>query len=354
MRLKFNNINISLMKKYIMVAAVASVALASCTKNEVKPVEIDQEITYQTINTKAASAFSKDHKFYSWAYLLASGQTWTSNSATSSPYITNSLIGYVSSSNAWKNSTTSYYWPKKSGLTFFAWSDATNSPSVSSPATVDCSNDGGIKFDNFDTSVDKNKDLLVSKIAADQTSNTSAHDSWAQGVPVVFYHVLSALDVTAATKINYGTTTFKVKSVVFKDVLCKGTYTQGVDATKTPIQSDWKTVTDKSTFDVYSPTLPSSELSTSPTTLDAQANEVRIFMPQTLPNDAKVAVCYQVTYGSTGITDEVTIYKDLKSIFTEGWKPGYKYTLNIVIGLDEVLWDPDIQPWEPGTGTVTI
>lgn len=338
-----------------MVAAVASVALASCTKNEVKPVEMDQEITYQTINTKAASAFRKDHKFYSWAYLLASGQTWTSNSATSSPYITNSLIEYVPSSNAWKNSTTSYYWPKKSGLTFFAWSDATNDPKVTSPATVACSNDGGIKFDNFNTSVDKNKDLLVSKIAADQTSNTSAHDSWAQGVPVVFYHVLSAMNVTAATNIDYGETKFKVKSVVFKDVLCKGTYTQGVDATQTPIASNWATVSDKSTFDVYSPTSPSSELSITATPLDAQNWDVSIFMPQTFDDDAaKVVVSYQVTYGSTGITDEVTIEKDLKSIFTEGWKPGYKYTLNIVIGLDEVLWDPAIEEWETGTGNVTI
>lgn len=341
------------MKKYIMFAAVASVALASCTKNEVKPVEVDQEITYQTINTKAASAFSTDHKFYSWAYLLASGNTWNNDASSSSSYIENSLIEYSTTANAWKNASRSYYWPKKASLTFFAWSDATNSPSVSSPATVDCSKDGGIKFDNFNTSVDKNKDLLVSKIAADQTYNSST-TSWSAGVPTVFYHVLSAMELTAKTNVDYGTTKFKVKSVVFNGVLCKGTYTQGVDATKTPIQSDWNTVTDKSTFDVYSPTSPSSELSTSPTTLDAQANDVRIFMPQTLPNDAKVAVSYQVTYGSTGITDEVTIDKDLKSIFTEGWKPGYKYTLNIVIGLDEVLWDPDIQPWENGTGNVTI
>lgn len=342
------------MKKYLLFATAACAALAACTKNEVKPVEIDQEITYQTINTKAASAFSTSHKFYSWAYILASDKNWTKNSATSSPYITNSLIEYVPGSNAWKNTTTSYYWPKKSGLTFFAWSDATNDPKVTSPATVACSNDGGIKFDNFDTSVDKKKDLLVAKIAADQTSNTSAHDSWAQGVPVVFYHVLSAMELTAKTNVDYGTTKFKVKSVVFNDVLCKGTYTQGVNATKTPIESDWNTVTDKSTFDVYSPTSPSSELSTTATPLDAQANDVRIFMPQTLPDDAKVIVTYQVTYGSTGITDEVTIDKDLKSVFTAGWKPGYKYTLNIVIGLDEVLWDPDIQPWENGTGNVTI
>lgn len=337
------------MKKYLLFATAACAALAACTKNEVKPVEMDQEITYQTINTKAASAFSTDHKFYSWAYILASGQTWGANSATPSSYITNSLIEYVPGSNAWKNSTTSYYWPKKAKLTFFAWSDATSAPSVSSPATVDCSKDGGIKFDNFDTSVDKNKDLLVSKIAADQTSNTTSHDSWQAGVPVLFYHVLSALDVTAATKIDYGATKFRVKSVVFKDVLCKGTYTQGVDATLTPIQSKWITVSDAKDFDVYSPTSPSSELSTTATPLDAQANDVRIFMPQTLPDDAKVIVTYQVTYGTSGITDEVSVDATLKSIFTEGWKPGYKYTLNITIGLDEILWDPDIKEWEKGT-----
>ena len=342
------------MKKYILTAAVASVALASCTKNEVKPVEMDQEITYQTIDTKAASAFSTSHKFYSWAYLLASGQNWANNSATSKQYITNSLIEYVSSSNAWKNLTTSYYWPKKSSLTFFAWSDATSAPSVTSPATVACSNDGGIKFDNFDTSVDKNKDLLVSKIAADQTYNSST-TSWSAGVPTVFYHVLSAMELTAKTNVDYGTTKFKVKSVVFNGVLCKGTYTQGVDATQTPIQSDWDTVADKSTFNVYSPTSPSSELSaTNAIPLNAQTNDVRIFMPQTLPDDAKVTVTYQVTYGTSGIKDEVSVDATLKSIFTEGWKPGYKYTLNITIGLDEILWDPDIKEWEPGTGNVTI
>ncbi len=342
------------MKKYLLFATAACAALAACTKNEVKPVELDQEITYQTINTKAASAFKTSYKFYSWAYILASGQTWENDAASSKSYIENSLIEYVTDSNAWKNKTASYYWPKKAGLTFFAWSDATDDPKVTYPATVACSNDGGIKFDNFDTSVDKKKDLLVANIAANQTSNTTSHDSWQAGVPVVFYHVLSALDVTAATKINYGTTKFQVKSVVFKDVLCKGTYTQGVNATLTPIQSNWITVSGAKDFDVYSPTSPSSELSTTATPLDAQANDVRIFMPQTLPDDAKVIVTYQVTYGSTDITDDVTIEKDLKNIFTEGWKPGYKYTLNIVIGLDEVLWDPDIQPWKNGTGNVTI
>ena len=34
------------MKKYIVIAIAACVALAACTKNEVKPVAVDQEITF--------------------------------------------------------------------------------------------------------------------------------------------------------------------------------------------------------------------------------------------------------------------------------------------------------------------
>ena len=51
------------MKNYLFIAAAACVALAACTKNEVKPVEVEQEITYQTIDTKAASSFLTSNKF---------------------------------------------------------------------------------------------------------------------------------------------------------------------------------------------------------------------------------------------------------------------------------------------------
>ena len=338
------------MKKYLLFATAACAALAACTKNEVKPVELDQEITYQTINTKAASAFSTAHKFYSWAYILASDKNWKDNSVASSPYITNSLIEY--SSNAWKNASTSYYWPKKSGLTFFAWSDATDSPSVGS-ATVNCSATDGITFTSYNTASTKNKDLLVAKIAADQKSNTTTFEGWAAGVPTVFSHVLSALVVKAKTDVTYSDITFKVKSIDFTNVYSTGDYTQGHDASAKPTESSWSNLSSATSFDIYSPASESDPVTYEGIELAPVGEDVRIFMPQTLPDDAKVAVSYQVTYGSTDITDEVTIEKDLKSIFTE-WKPGYKYTLNIVIGLEEVLWDPDIQPWENGTGNVTI
>ena len=343
------------MKKYLLFATAACAALAACTKNEVKPVEVDQEITYQTINTKAASAFSTDHKFYSWAYILASDLNWADNSAASSQYITNSLIEYVSSSNAWKNSTTSYYWPKKAKLTFFAWSDATNDPKVTSPATVACSNDGGIKFDNFNTSVDKNKDLLVSKIAADQKSNTTTYEGWAAGVPTVFSHVLSALVVKAKTDVTYSDITFKVKSIDFTNVYSTGDYTQGHDASAKPTESSWSNLSSATSFDIYSPASESDPVTYEGIELDPVGEDVRIFMPQTFSDTTpRASITYTVTYGTSGVIDEVTVEKDLKSIFTSNWQPGYKYTLTITLGLNQILWAPDVEPWSTGEGNFTI
>ena len=343
------------MKKYIMVAAVASVALASCTKNEVKPVEIDQEITYQTITTKAASAFSTDHKFYSWAYILASDLNWETKYATSSPYITNSLIEYVPSSKAWKNSTTSYYWPKKSGLTFFAWSDVTNNPSVGS-ATVNCSATDGITFTSYNTASTKNKDLLVAKIAADQKSNTTTYDNgWAAGVPTVFSHVLSALVVKAKTDVTYSDITFKVKSIDFTNVYSTGDYTQGHDASAKPTASSWSNLSSATSFDVYSPASESNPVTYEGIELAPVGEDVRIFMPQTFSDTTpKASITYTVKYGTSEVIDEVTVEKDLKSIFTSNWLPGYKYTLTITLGLNQILWAPDVEPWSTGEVNFTI
>ena len=340
------------MKKYFLIAAAACVALAACTKNEVKPVEVEQEITYQTIDTKAASSFLTSNKFYSWAYLLASDKNWDADYASATKYIDNVLISYNSTANGWKNESTAYYWPKKAKLTFFSWSDATADPKVTSPATVACNQDTGVIIDNYSAFTDKNKDLLVAMIAANQNGNTST-TSWSAGVPTVFYHVLSALDIKAKTNMSTSDFTFKVKSVTFSGVLSKGKYTQGYTSTATPIAVTWSGVSDANNYDVYAPSGLSEALSATEKLLEATNGEYTIFMPQTLPDDAKVTIVYQVTYGTTDITDEVSVEKNLKDIFTE-WKPGYKYTLKITIGLDEILWDPDIQAWETGTGNVTI
>ena len=340
------------MKKNLFIAAAACVALAACTKNEVKPVEVEQEITYQTIDTKAASSFSTSNAFYSWAYLLASDKTWDTDYASASSYITNSKIEYET--NAWKNKTTPHYWPKKAKLTFFAWSDATASPSVGS-ATVNCSATDGITFTSYNTASTKNKDLLVAEIAADQKSNTTTYDGWVAGVPTVFSHVLSALVVKAKTDVTYSDITFKVKSIDFTNVYSTGDYTQGHDASAKPTASSWSNLSSATSFDVYSPASESDPVTYEGIELAPVGEDVRIFMPQTFSDTTpKASITYTVTYGTSGVIDEVTVEKDLKSIFTSNWQPGYKYTLTITLGLNQILWAPDVEPWSTGEGNFTI
>lgn len=58
------------MNKHIFYIAAACAALASCVKNEVRVNAPDKEITFQTVSTKAGTAFNTNHKFYSYAYFL--------------------------------------------------------------------------------------------------------------------------------------------------------------------------------------------------------------------------------------------------------------------------------------------
>lgn len=47
----------------------------------------------------------------------------------------------------------------------------------------------------------------------------------------------------------------------------------------------------------------------------------------------------------------MTETKPLKDIYTEGWVSGKKYTLNIKLSLNEILWDPSVEGWKDGAVT---
>ena len=346
--------------KFYLIAAAACAALAACSKNEVAPVDVDQEITYQTIETKAASGFNTSHAFQSWAYFLDNGKDWFHNSNESSYYIKDSKIVWDGTS-AWKNSTYNYYWPKQGSLTFFAWSDDTYSPAVASPATVDCNKTDGIKFSNFNVATDRNKDLLVAKIAADKSANDGTGHSfggntWTTGVPTEFYHVLSNLVFTAKTYTDYNNVTFKVNSIELTGVNTIGTYTQGVDASRNPTHVNyWTSPASPDNLKVYTPDTPVAVNSTVATLNPKDGTDYWIVLPQEIPASAKLVLKYQYTIsdgeGGANFNKEFTEEIALSTIYTANWKSGKKYTLGITFKLDEILWDPTVEDWDDGTTT---
>ena len=343
------------MKKIFFVVALL-VVVASCTKNEVIPQnDGNNEITYLTAPLTKASSFGTSNKFYSYAYLLTSGKNWASNSATSSLYIDEAEISYQT--NQWK-AATSYYWPKdaNSSLTFFAWADGTPAPA---PAMGACSNTTGIVFADYNVAVSKNKDLMVAKIAADQTANTKPGIYGAsEGVPTLFYHVLSSLEIKAKVAAAYPNVTFKVKNITLKANSVQGSYTQGVDAGVLPTAGTWTQASPVVTADLQVYNNAGFELNTSEQALVATAADYRILLPHVFADSELMQITYDIvtTYTGTPVTETVTVSKKLSEIFTENtpdesWEAGKKYTLTITLSMNEILWDPAVADWASGTGT---
>ena len=357
--------------KFYLIAAAACAALAACSKNEVAPVDVDQEITYQTIETKAASGFKDANKFTSYAYFLPETATnWDSDATSSQTYIDGAEVSYNSANHYWK-STSAYYWPKKGKLTFFAWS--TNSAATTmNGATVECSNATGITVDELNITTNKNVDFLVADIAKDQTANTSFHEdeggnAWHNGVPTVFKHALSSIAFKAMTVSNgvaydYKTNNdieFYITSIDIKsDVNRK--YTQG----NTASNHTWKDVvgTSSSTLDVLTPAANIEVTKDAPTSTYAPVDDdYKIVMPQTFAtaDGNTITVNYDIVYFATvgtPVTEHISKTVDLFDAFgATGWEPTKKYILTIKLGLDEILWDPDVTDWAlVETPTITL
>lgn len=339
------------MKKIFFVVALL-VVVASCTKNEVIPQnDGNNEITYLTAPLTKASSFGTSNKFYSYAYLLTSGKNWASNSATSSLYIDEAEISYQT--NQWK-AATSYYWPKdaNSSLTFFAWADGTPAPA---PAMGACSNTTGIVFADYNVADSKNKDLMVAKIAADQTANTKPGIYGAsEGVPTLFYHVLSSLEIKAKVAAAYPNVTFKVKNITLKANSVQGSYTQGVNADKLPTDDiPWAPANPAITADLQVYNNAGFELNTSEQALVATDADYRILLPHVFADSELMQITYDIVtkYTGTDVTETVTVSKKLSEIFPASWEAGKKYTLTITLSMNEILWDPAVADWASGTGT---
>ncbi|MBQ5807335.1 MAG: fimbrillin family protein, partial [Tidjanibacter sp.] len=149
------------MKKLMLIAA-ACVALASCVKNEVEPVVVDNSpIGFQAVQsleqTRALGDFTGPD-FVSYAYLLQKDQEWDHDKATAQLFfagqvVTESTVDTDADGVFEWTTATAYYWPEQGSLTFYAYSPSSiTSPTVPSSVTTD-----GMKFiynDDTYTNVD--------------------------------------------------------------------------------------------------------------------------------------------------------------------------------------------------------
>ena len=350
------------MKKFFFIAAMVSAALISCTKNEPAPsMEAQQEITFMTAPLTKATAFDTGKKFISYAYLLTDGKAWNAtNASAAKPYIVNKLIQFHPAnpgiSNAkWAHATDVYYWPKDAGssLTFFAWTDNTADPAGTGKAVAASNVTNGISFTNYDVTAINDRDIMVAKIAADKKANEGpmAGATWEKGVPTVFYHILSQMRLTIKLSSTYAGVGFNLKSVKILSAKKEGTYTQGIDAALNPTEGTWTEGTNSTEFPLFTGDMTVNQ--TTAMTVTPAESDYTILLPQTFDAADKatetVQIVYDVTtdYGAV-VTETVTKTIDLNTIFGK-WEAGKYYTLNITLGLDQILWDPAVEDWTEGS-----
>src|SRR5574344_210621 len=236
------------MKKiYFVIAALAGLMLASCTKTDVAISNSENSpITYQAIqtavSTKALSGLSGTQKnldtsihFGSYAFMNAAGETWNANSSASQLYINNAEISHSATAvspfiaNSW-HAASVYYWPKQGSLSFFAYAPY--------DVAATCSNTTGIVAANYDvdSTANINKDFMVADLVTGIKANEDAY--LFNGVPTLFRHKLCTVGFTVKTDANYapglvGTTyakgdrLYELTSITIKNVSSKATFTQG-------------------------------------------------------------------------------------------------------------------------------
>lgn len=363
-----------LMKKNIIIALAACVALAACTKNELKPVEVDQQITFQAVvnkpSTKAmltGTSYPTGSTFGTVAYKVKGDN--------SELYIPVSEVKYYNTSSpAYWSTEAPYYWPKESGssLTFYSYSPFNYSETGTKTAIPVTAAATGLTFENYSVKDHQQTDLMVADKKDNQTSNTTTTNSWAAGVPTVFHHMLAQIvainfrtvvdasatpdvvvkdyangrDGTSGKEYKAGDKQFVVTGVYFEKFHEQGTLTAGDS-------NNWATsgsVTNSYTW--YSNETGAKFINGECTPIDTYY----LVLPQTHADDAMLHVTYEIhTYTSANVhaTEKMDVSVPLKNL-NASWEMNKKYTYTLNIDLDRIYWDPKVTEWTPGTGSAEI
>ena len=337
------------MKKTLVFAALASVALVGCTKNvEVANNDLN-EITFDTPvlapATKAdeikGTTFPTSVDFAVFAWYNATPLTET-NVAAGSLYMNDVTVSYDSTKDdtttgagAWKPASV-YFWPKNGFLAFDAYS----------PSTVDATCDAtkGIAFSDFvaSTSYANQIDLLYStRVINKQSSVENTNDKY-DGVNIPFNHALSVVRVFVKASTATDANLIKVKSVKFKGIKNQGDFSQ---AKWTPEGDDVNLVIGDAA---------DSTSSFAISTAEKQYGKNHIVLPQVFTGDSAVLEIKYYILGQGGVEPlEQVATLNLASQSAEGpenhtgsWLMGKRYNYHITFGLNEIYFAPSITDWE--------
>ena len=352
------------MKKLFFIAAMAGVALVSCTKNESVETPEQDVITFAepvtALNTKAVEIGKKyptSQNFSVFAHYYTEAEGGYTTFAEGALYMNDVKTSYNAAIRGWDPKTGSgvnYYWPKQGTLTFAAYS----------PSLVDATYDKeGIHFANYtvDTDCTKQIDLLYSERSYDQTKEMMVTNDPYSGVQIKFNHALSSILFTVRTDADYQADNFTIvlKKISIKNVLSQATFNQGLvdgngEVTK-PVADHfgWTGHIDKKEYVAYNSSKVLSTVAsftenitvTNPRQNDTQ-NTNLILLPQEF-SDQQLYIEYQIV--NENVDPATTVNQNATfnlNYYGDSWKRGYRYVYNLTFGFDKIYFDPVVTEWD--------
>ena len=370
------------MKKNIIIALAAFVALAACTKNEVKPVNVDQEITFQAVVDKAATKagtfdngvrYPIDRPFGTFAFFYTSENGYSKDAPK---YIDNAKVENTTSATSGSAWTTNpkYYWPKQGYLTFMSYSPyAELSETVTCAPTDDAMAE--IKIPNWDVDAHQKVDIMI----ADRVDNLKANgrNGGYTGVPTVFRHKLAQIvKFSVKTKEDFrnldennlpqaGSKLFFLKKIELQKIVTKGSFSSGIEPSNTNI-GVWYPLTssegtDYTWYNNEEATLAqgnASEFNTTAVALssgDINTNGYLLVRPQIFAenDNKKIEITYVIrSYTSASDYSDETVVQSFNIYSaTQSWGINKKYSFTITVDLNQIYWAPSVENWEDATST---
>lgn len=362
------------MKKSLLFAALAVVAMASCTKNELKvpATGTDAVISFQPVVANATKADyitnstiaptgdpkSSTFKFtvYAW-YTDGAEMTTSTTKSTAKAYMSGVEVSYKPGHNdatqgegGWSPATT-YYWPKNGYLSFDAYAPSTASDDGTFSSVVET----GLQIANYTVKeLTGQYDLLYSKRTLNKKNSTEgATNNTYDGVDIAFKHALAAIEVTAKTDKNYSGA-IKLKKITILNAYSKGTFNQNMTKATTEGTAKWSDHGTEVSYVLFSGDQALS--TTALTSLNTPAISNAILLPQSFthtPNKVSIRVDYTIKHGTAELAQYYVVDLSSTSGAVAGgssaplsaWEIGKRYTYNFIFSLDEVYFAPEVAEW---------
>lgn len=340
------------MKKLFIIAAAASVTLASCVKNEPNAALIgasEDVLAFDSPvllpNTKVAevpTTFGQE-SFKVWALHTADSYTAGGSLATAQRWIDGATVSDLGGTDKFV-AAKAYYWPKSGYLQV----------SAVYPASVDATvGDSGVKIEDYTVGAAANQvDLLFSNReynvikAKDGDENTLP-------IPVVFNHALSAVNFKVSASDGPA---IILKSITLKNVDNTGDFDQGLAVGKPAVadaetSSCWTLSGNNESYvvplaDAFSSKLTSTAAYVHTGGETAAYSSALMLLPQDLSD-----VTVDIEYTMDGMNQSTSIP------LTGSWLRGYKYTYTLTFGAEVIQFTASVDTWETGSadpGTSTI